>query len=302
MRTPIPLAHKKGDVVEFRSGKDMIVGVVTKVARGKTHVRHANGGVSGPAVAFAPTDRKPDFDVTEPKVSDFPAGTVVSFRAKGKGEVVGVVVGAGRTKLAVHTPGGTYDVPAPSLKRSEVEPDFDVAAVIAANEPPKKGDVVDVLAPDGNTLRGIVTKVAKVYATVRTLHSEVDAPFDLITTADATPGADASDAMKDYDVKSYKEHRELSEETEAFSAKITYRGKVVLEASNNGHGGCNMYYPTVKGGPNFHADVKRWAEENGHPNPIEPEDTWIDWHRVGRLIGVPATEVITSYSSPAPGA
>ena len=300
MRAPAPKPVKKGDVVEARIGDDVVVGIVTKVSRGKASFKTARGSYSGPAGMLRHTDRKPDFDVSEPKVADFPKGTVVAFRAKGKGEVVGVVVGAGRSRLSVHTSGGTYDVPAAGLKTTDREPDFDVAAAIAANEPPAKGDVVEVQDPRGGIRRGLVVKVTKSYAVVRTTDSEIDAPFDLIESVEATPAVDASDAMSRYDVKSYKEHAALSQETTAFSANITFDGKVVLQATNDGHGGCNMYYPTTKSGPDFHADVKRWAEENGHPDAFEPEDQWIDWHRFGRVIGVAPGDAIYSLSSPTP--
>lgn len=73
---------------------------------------------------------------------------------------------------------------------------------------------------------------------------------------------------------SYKRYKALSEETDAFSAKIALNGVIVGSAENGGKGSCNSYgFKSREQRDAFYAEVARWAEATGETS--EPEDALI---------------------------
>src|SRR3546814_165771 len=73
--------------------------------------------------------------------------------------------------------------------------------------------------------------------------------------------------MDDWDVVGYKEFRQMSQETTAFDAVITFKGERVLNARNSGTGGSNIYHRTEVAealiNDRFEADAKQWEADHG---------------------------------------
>lgn len=63
-------------------------------------------------------------------------------------------------------------------------------------------------------------------------------------------------------LKGYKEHKELSEETTAYTTKICIDGQVVGEARNDGHGGCDRIHILPESDALWSAIVDEWASLN----------------------------------------
>lgn len=57
-------------------------------------------------------------------------------------------------------------------------------------------------------------------------------------------------------LKKFKEHRELSEETIAYSAEVWFKGRYVAHASNNGHGGDDDIHPVDRG---LYKEFEEWV-------------------------------------------
>lgn len=87
------------------------------------------------------------------------------------------------------------------------------------------------------------------------------------------------------ELKNLKTLASLSEETHCFTATIYVDGKPAFEASNHGHGGCDMYRPIA---PFTYDDVKRisdWLGENRPPITGYGSELKVDLElEVGELI------------------
>ncbi len=105
----------------------------------------------------------------------------------------------------------------------------------------------------------------------------------------------APSVMDDWGVRSYKAVPALSEETEAFTADITYKGKSVIKAKNDGHGGCNMYHGDRAMVDRFQADAKAWFDEANVEHLIEAADHFVTWHATLRPYAVDAMEHLREY-------
>ena len=149
-------------------------------------------------------------------------------------------------------------------------------------------------------LHGTVLSVAKAAKVmVDGGQHEFTVPLGLLAPSTKALPAPVPDAMDDWGVTSYKEMRSLSEETTAFSAKVTFRGKVVMLASNHGTGGCNRY-DALPGAPpriaaTFAAAAKDWFARHGAPVVTEAEDLFLTWHTVRRPYAVTAKEFVREY-------
>jgi hypothetical protein len=71
------------------------------------------------------------------------------------------------------------------------------------------------------------------------------------------------------EIKNLKVARQLSEETVAYTATVYVDGKQAFHASNNGHGGCDLYRP-VQGytGPS-EREINDWLKANHEPYKSE---------------------------------
>lgn len=105
----------------------------------------------------------------------------------------------------------------------------------------------------------------------------------------------APSVMDDWAVRAYKTARGLSEETEAFSAELTYGGRVVIRARNDGRGGCNMYHGERAHLDRLHRDAQAWLAEADVEHLAEAADLWLDWHARLRPYAVDAREHLRRF-------
>ena len=145
----------------------------------------------------------------------------------------------------------------------------------------KKGNWVEFKTREGKTIQGFVAKGGKTIVvhfdiTDTSYRSAKGHPsmFKLIDT----PVLDESNITDDYEVKAYKQAG--GEETPRFEASLYHKGKKVAIVSNDGHGGCNNYYPI---GGNTHDVItefqlmaREWVNYYKY-KVIEPEDLCFEW-------------------------
>jgi len=75
-------------------------------------------------------------------------------------------------------------------------------------------------------------------------------------------------------------------DTPTFHAEITFNGKKTGTAMNDGHGGPDSFYfgsRAVHDG--FMEDCRKWAEQFGYPDMLEPESAWLRWYVTARPYG-----------------
>ncbi len=128
--------------------------------------------------------------------------------------------------------------------------------------------------------------------------SEYTVPPALLSPSTKVLTAAVPDPMDAWAVTSYKEIRSMSEETVAFTAKVTHDGKVVMLASNDGHGGCNRYgalpgFPRIR--ETFAKAAKDWFVRHGVPEVIEADDMFITWHATQRPYAVTGPEFVREH-------
>lgn len=128
---------------------------------------------------------------------------------------------------------------------------------------------------------------------------EVTGPPECFRKFDLPLPKDPPSPMDKYEVISYKEINGHGD-TPTFSCTITKDGIPIIQASNDGWGGSNMYYPIGNGS---HQDVKAfvdaaraWAVQFGASNPIESEDLWIDWYENYKPYAVTAQKYWDEYN------
>lgn len=100
--------------------------------------------------------------------------------------------------------------------------------------------------------------------------------------------------MDDYGVTGYKEFKTF--DGGGFNAYVTYKGKKILEAFDQGCGGEVEFHPVDKNEnywnspaqKKFHEDAKAWAIQFGDKNGFGAMGLWIDWYIHERPYGVTA--------------
>jgi hypothetical protein len=119
---------------------------------------------------------------------------------------------------------------------------------------------------------------------------------------------DDPDAMDRWTLVNYKAIERRSRETTCFDAKIALDGKPVIEASNDGGGGCNFYRP-LPGAPKgicdkLDADAKAWrARAAGRELERSYDaDMWISWKADKQPYGVTAAAFWADFDDTAPAA
>lgn len=134
------------------------------------------------------------------------------------------------------------------------------------------------VAVDGGryTLRGPVTTFRP---------SDVQAPRDPPTPADR------------WAVTGYRSIRGHGD-SPTFHAWVTLDGRRVLEAMNDGHGGCNEYRGDIAVQQQLRADTTAWAEALC-PGALtfEQADTWLDWYVNQRPLGVLARTMLEEFKA-----
>lgn len=143
---------------------------------------------------------------------------------------------------------------------------------------------------DGRLQQGIVISGDVFSAKVRNASMEYNVPQHMLKKSSVPVPVDPPGPMDAWSVRKYKAVAALSEETVAFSAEILYEGKKVLDAKNNGHGGCNIYYGPFEMQQKFAEDAKAWAMSFGDEKPFESDDEWVGWAGEEKPLGITATE------------
>lgn len=105
---------------------------------------------------------------------------------------------------------------------------------------------------------------------------------------------DEPSVMDKWGVKSYKDSG-MGEETPHFQAEITLDGKKVLDVTNHGSGGPNMYYGDRALINQLNADAKVWGKQFGYPYDFEVEDTWVEWAAREKKYGKLAVDYFKEY-------
>lgn len=63
------------------------------------------------------------------------------------------------------------------------------------------------------------------------------------------------------ELKNIKEHKGLSQETPAYTARVYVDGKPAVDVSNDGHGGCDYQY-AIKGAAHTVEEINDWCKAN----------------------------------------
>lgn len=90
--------------------------------------------------------------------------------------------------------------------------------------------------------------------------------------------------MDAYEVKGYRKTAG-HDDSQPFVGAVHRDGRKILDASNDGWGGCNRYRGDMADVRRMHDDAKAWAAAFGHGDTIEPEDLWLDWYANYRPYG-----------------
>lgn len=142
----------------------------------------------------------------------------------------------------------------------------------------------------GRLQQGIVVSGDVFAAKVRSGSLEYNVPQHMLKKSSVPVPVDPPGPMDAWSVRKYKAVEALSEETIAFTAEILYEGKKVLDAKNNGHGGCNIYYGSFEMQQKLAEDAKAWAMSFGDEKPFESDDEWVAWAGEEKPLGITATE------------
>lgn len=147
----------------------------------------------------------------------------------------------------------------------------------------KKDDLVQFKDNEGVEKTGVVSKGGRNPTVIYENGTlQCSGPAHIFKLVDKPFVEVADDSMKDWDISGYKEYTRMSEETVAFNAYVTYKGKKVFAAENTGKGGCNMY--TILKLEHrelmnkFKEDVQKWKEKYSKQEQLfEVEDLWFEW-------------------------
>jgi hypothetical protein len=173
-----------------------------------------------------------------------------------------------------------------------------------------KGDRVE-FTQGGTIIYGVVSRGG---SSVKVIHDG----GEKVTSGDARAfrpsqqplKKDSPDAMDRWTLASYKAIERRSRETTCFDAKIALDGKPVIEASNDGGGGCNFYRP-LPGAPKgvcdkLEADAKAWRIRVTGKEPEksygDDADMWISWKADKQPYGVTAAAYWADFEEIAPAA
>ncbi|MGY3581941.1 hypothetical protein ACVIGB_001136 [Bradyrhizobium sp. USDA 4341] len=236
----------------------------------------------------------------EPMTFDHPSkrfgpGDRIEFKNKAfEGSKAGTVVKVDMFgRMQVNTDdGGRWDVWAMNAQASQKP-----APKNSAQKPASyaKGDRVE-WTDKGTTRYGVVSKGGS--RKIEVIHDGgehmASGSVSVFSLSDHPLKTDGPDAMDRWTLVNYKAFERMSEETTCFNAKVALNGKPVIEASNDGRGGCNMYR-RLPGAPadvcdQLEADATAWrARLSGREfdrQYHENADQWIEWKADKQPYGV----------------
>lgn len=122
----------------------------------------------------------------------------------------------------------------------------------------KDGVVLGVVSRGGSNISVVADGGQLKYSVPRAIlrHSKVPLPKD------------PPHEMDRWQLTGYKSYPSMSEETLCFETSITFDGKKVLRAKNEGHGGCDFFYALDRSEDfekRFIEAAEKWMEDNGFP-------------------------------------
>jgi hypothetical protein len=174
-----------------------------------------------------------------------------------------------------------------------------------------KGQYVEFVDAKGIKHTGVVekggTKISVVYDEGTMVCKGPASLFKVIAKPEMK---EEPSVMDDWTVVGFKEHKDMSEETVAFTGKVAFRGKVVFEVSNRGHGGCMDIYLIASNLISDNSDVKSksllekfqkdavaWAKQFGlKGEPIEVDESWVLWFATERPLGITAKKYFENHN------
>jgi len=156
----------------------------------------------------------------------------------------------------------------------------------------------------GETKKGVVERGGKTKATVVLFGNPEKAvrgsifcftptEFDLVE--DPSP-----DPMAGYEIRNHRIVPKMCDDTIAYHAEVWKDGEKIIEASNNGGGGPDNFWPCQKGSTfavvkAFQDDADAWARECGRNKPFESGGMWVEWYVNQRPYGVTARAYMQEF-------
>ena len=148
-------------------------------------------------------------------------------------------------------------------------------------EKAKKGDRVEFMLKNKKAY-GVVEKGGAKNLTVILDGAEekITGHVSFFTLSDHPIPKDEPNMMDKYSIKGFK-NGGINTDGHMFSCTILEDGVPIAYVSQGGEGGPNNYTPkkpfTWDEIKTFMAEAKAWCELFGYKDPIEPEDSWVDW-------------------------
>jgi hypothetical protein len=194
---------------------------------------------------------------------DFRKDARVQFHYQGR-DIHGVVQRGG-AKASVLEDGTTktWKVPQRMLKASDKPLEASPVASFSKN------DRVEFDGKDGVIL-GVVTRSGvKISVVADGGEMKYSVPPAILRHSEVPLPKDPPHEMDRWQLSGYKSYPSMSEETLCFETNITFDGKKVLSAKNDGRGGCDFFYPLDRSEDfvkKFNEAAIKWMEDNGFPD------------------------------------
>lgn len=128
---------------------------------------------------------------------------------------------------------------------------------------------------------------------------QVKVPASYLRPGPGLPPIPEDDPMRRYAVTGYRELR--GPDGPMFNATITYDGKRLLEVTQEGHGGANLYYPAIRSMDTHGAvseaekDARLWCFHYGYEVTHEALDLWVEWYSLHRPNGETAADYMEDF-------
>jgi hypothetical protein len=178
-------------------------------------------------------------------------------------------------KVRAHT-----NEPIPGALQSEID------ATKKGSKSARKGDVV-TFEYESRSYTGRVLKGGSNPEVSLDHKSVLRTPASTLSPAQPP---DSEGALKDWQIESYSIPQGPHFDAPPFRAKVLYKGKHVLWAGNEGHGGPNFYHPlTQKFAPmedSLSAAINSVLDANNVKDRFEVIDAWVEWDWVVRPTGM----------------
>ncbi len=150
----------------------------------------------------------------------------------------------------------------------------------------RAGDRVEITLKDGRTLYGTVHKGGRtVCAVIDGNQTLIKAPASAFRPTDKPLPVSPPSPMDRWGLRKYQSIPGHGD-SPTFHAEITLDGRKVGEVRNSGDGGPDSHYFSNHDlYEQFLADARKWAEQFGYADMLEPESAWVDWYVHARPFG-----------------